>query len=198
MKKFFFFLMLTATSIISSAQILRVEGIDFYDYVIGVPEHRIFLSNGEILGVKNNPYKTTCLTEVGGNKVEAKVDFNPQKIKKGTMIEKKGQVYSEVSIKKITQKKIKYAKIRQVSSEFIASLSGCFSYQTFLSVGAGKARVNGKSSGGTKTVVNIVFTDNSYACIEASDDPIWLEAAPDMMVEYYKCGTYNIYKLLFE
>lgn len=194
MKKFFLFILLAISSV-SYAQILRVEAVEysssffFYDY-------HIYLSNGERITMCDGD-KTGTRMDNTRKRVDVPVEIEPQKIKKGSLIEKRGCVYTAVTMKKVSDKIIKYAKIHQVSKDFNASLYGSFSYGTFLSIGGGSGSISGNASGGKRTLVNIVFTDNTSTSIEASEDPIWLEAAAGMKVEHYKCGTCNIYKLLF-
>ncbi len=196
MKKIFLFLLLATSSMFAFAQILRVEAVErqncflLYDYLI-------VLSNGNSIAMDDGG-QTGLWSNDMHLRIKVTVDIDPKKIKKGTLIEKRGRSFTTVTMKKLPDKIIKYAKIRQVSDEFNASLYGCFGYNSFLSISKGIGRVKGEASGGKRTVVNVVFTDNSSTSIEASEDPIWLEAKANMKVEHYKCGTYNIYKLLFD
>ncbi len=194
MKKLFLFILLAISSV-SYAQILRVEAVEFHRFCFFY-EYLIFLSNGDKIAMDDGD-KTGLWVDDMHKRVQVAVDIEPQKIKKGSLIEKRGHSYTAVTMKKISDKIIKYAKIHQVSEDFNASLYGSFSYTSFLSISKAIGRAKGEASGGKKTIVNVVFTDNTSASIEASEDPIWLEAAAGMKVEHYKCGTCNIYKLLF-
>lgn len=193
MKKFFLFILLALSSV-SYAQILRVEAVEKDEY-LGF-KHYFYLSDGSKLMIFKHKELWGEIT-ISDKETRIKTDIDPAKVKVGSLFEKRGLFYTMVSMYKVSDKTIKYAKIRQVSSEFNASLYGSFSYGTFLSIGGGRGNISGNASGGKRTLVNIVFTDNTSTSIEASEDPIWLEAAAGMKVEHYKCGTCNIYKLLF-
>jgi len=116
----------------------------------------------------------------------------------GTYIEKCGDEYNIVSLLKVSDKKIRYVKIREVSAEFSGSINGVWSYGSFLGlIGRGRGYISNEISGGKKTVVNVVFTDGIAVSIDASEDPIWLEAAVGMTAEHYTLGHKDIYKLCF-
>ena len=99
---------------------------------------------------------------------------------------------------------IKSVKVREVKRETSASLNGDFSYDSFFALfegtGGGGGSANGKISGsmrgGTKTVVNLIFDNGTYASIEASDEPIWLEAEAGMKVKLYKLRNTKLYELI--
>lgn len=198
MKKIILFLGFIALSFSTSAEILKVERIKSCPVCKFFGESVVYLSNGDELHVDED--SSTAYRYFGEdheNSQDVQITFNPKEISEGALLEKRGKVYDLVSLKKGADKVIKYAKVHQVTREFNASLNGSFSYGTFFSIGAGSGRISGNASGGSKTIVNLVFTDNTSASIDVADDPIWLEAAAGMKVEYYKCGTCNIYKLIF-
>lgn len=192
MKKIILFLGFIALSFSTSAEILKVERVEQKFSLAYMWYDVIYLSNGDNLYFKNS---FCALSLVDGEPIGT--NFDADDVSEGTLLEKRGNTYNIVSLKKGADKVIKYAKVHQVTREFNASLNGNFSYGTFFSIGAGSGRISGNASGGSKTIVNLVFTDNTSASIEVADDPIWLEAAAGMKVEYYKCGTCNIYKLIF-
>ena len=96
---------------------------------------------------------------------------------------------------------IKEAKVREIKKEYKGSLNGDFSYDSFwlglTGGGGGRGKISGSMSGGTKTVVNIIFENGTYASIDASDDPIWLETKKGMKVKHYKVRDTKLYKLCF-
>ncbi len=186
-------------SLQASAQLLTIEKVrwDGLSYKSGYGKGSVvYLSNGE-----NLYYNIYGMWEVLGS--------NPRRViatnlciggyyPRGTMIQKIGDTYNVVGMYKVADKTIEYAKVREISTSFSAELNGNFSYNSFLLIGGGSGQISGKASGGTQTIVNIVFTDKSTVSIAASEDPIWLEAKKDMRVEHYKVGTLNVYKLLFD
>jgi len=99
---------------------------------------------------------------------------------------------------------IKSATVHEVKTETSAALNGDFSYNGFLAFwkgiggGIGKARgkISGSMRGGQKTVVNLIFDNGTYASIEASDEPIWLEAKTGMKVKLYKLRDAKLYELI--
>ena len=119
---------------------------------------------------------------------------------KGNKYQKHGNTYTRVSLQKVGTYTIKKVSVHEVTSEFTASMSGDYSYKWahVLIAGGGKAKgsISGSAKGGTRTIVNIFFENGKKVTIEASQDPIWLDAEPGMQVEHYRIGTNNFYNLL--
>ena len=99
---------------------------------------------------------------------------------------------------------IKSVKVHEVKSETSASLNGDFSYNSFLAlwkgigggIGRSKGHISGSLQGGTKTIVNLIFENGTFASIEAAADPIWLDAMAGMKVKLYKLRNTKLYVLL--
>lgn len=149
------------------------------------------LSNGDILtyslqwGVWENEDKSpTQANFVVGKNYPA-----------GTLVYKSGNNYEVINLQKTGTLIIKKVATHQVSSDFNASLKGDFSYHSFI-VGNGSGSIRGSASGGTRTIVNVFFDNGTSATIEASKDPIWLDAEAGMKVEHHVYKDMNIYKLL--
>ena len=119
---------------------------------------------------------------------------------KGNKYQKHGNTFTRVSWQKVGTYTIKKVSVHEVTSEFAASMSGDYSYKWahVLIAGGGKAKgsISGSARGGTRTIVNIFFENGKKVTIEASQDPIWLDAEPGMQVEHYRIGTKNFYNLL--
>jgi len=115
-----------------------------------------------------------------------------------------GQTYWVETISYKGTLTIKSVKVHEVKRETSASLNGDFSHDGFLALfkgtGGGYGNANGKISGsmrgGTKTVVNLVFDNGTYASIEAADEPIWLDAEAGMKVKLYKLRDTKLYELI--
>lgn len=95
---------------------------------------------------------------------------------------------------------IKKASVHEVNSEFSANMNADLSYKCFFVIltGGGKAtsQATGSAKGGLRTIVNIFFDNSKNITIEASTDPIWLDAEPGMQVEHYRIGNRDCYNLL--
>lgn len=127
------------------------------------------------------------------------------------MVKKQGNEYQLVKIEKdksfyqyeivildtVKLKKIKEAKIYQVTAENKSSMYGAFSYSGYLHKEA-KGEIKANSSGGPRTIINVIFTDNTFVSLDVADDPIWFEAKKGMNVEIYECNNATFYKLLFD
>lgn len=132
-----------------------------------------------------------------GNRKSVRLNFNGNKVyPKGTMLEKHGNYYELVTRRKVGYKEIKRVRVHEVFSEFKASLNGGFTYNSFL-WSRGKGSINGNASGGSRTIINVIFTDNTSVTVNAADDPIWLDAEPGMTVAHYKYNSNDVYELQF-
>ena len=118
----------------------------------------------------------------------------------GQKFQKRYNTYTRVSLQKVGTYTIKKVSVHEVTSEFTASMNGDYSYKWahVLIAGGGKAKgsVSGSAKGGPRTIVNIFFENGKKATIEASEDPIWLDAEPGMQAEHYQLGDKNFYNLL--
>ena len=114
---------------------------------------------------------------------------------KGNKYQKHGNTFTRVSLQKVGTYTIKKVSVHDVNSEFTASMKADFSYRSFLYRRA-SGSASGSAKGGTRTIVNIFFENGKKATIEASEDPIWLDAEPGMQVEHYRIGDKNFYNLL--
>ena len=130
--------------------------------------------------------------------------YNPQKVSFpvtlgsniiGQKFQKRYNSYTRVSLQKVGTYTIKKVSVHDVNSEFTASMKADFSYRSFLYRRA-SGSASGSAKGGTRTIVNIFFENGKKATIEASSDPIWLDAEPGMQVEHYRIGDKNFYNLL--
>lgn len=198
-------MLLFSINTVAQAQIIKIdrclikkrEITNFWNEVTGyrVYEHIICLSNGDILryseqwGGWQNEEQRGCSKICQANFVFGK------KYPEGTLVYKAGNNYELVNLQKRGILTIKKVSPHQVSSEFNSYLKGDFSYSSFL-IGYGRGHINGSASGGTRTVVNVFFDNGTSATMEASQDPIWMDAEPGMKVEYYSFKDMNIYKLL--
>ena len=119
---------------------------------------------------------------------------------KGNKYQKHGNTFTRVSLQKVGTYTIKKVSVHEVTSEFTASMSGDYSYKWayVIIAGGGKAKgsISGSAKGGPRTIVNIFFENGKKVTIEASEDPIWLDAEPGMQVEHYRIGDKNFYNLL--
>ena len=198
--------MLLTVSAFAQGQFLEIDRCTVnYEQVTGfmgiskgvkISSQTICLSNGEVIKYKDGfkywyrdggccPYDNRCMTDfIFG------MDY-PQ----GTLVYKSGNNYELVNLQKRGVLTIKKVSTHQVSSEFNASLNGDFSYRSFI-VGRGSGSLRGSASGGTRTIVNVFFDNGTSATIEASKDPIWLDAEAGMKVEHSTYKSINIYKLL--
>lgn len=161
-----------------------------------ISSQTICLSNGDIIKYDGafqcwyNPdigdrYNAQCITT-----------FVPgRNYASGTLVYKAGRNYEVIALQKRGTLTIKKTATHQVNSEFNASLKGDFSYHSFI-VGNGSGSIRGSASGGTRTVVNVFFDNGTSATIDASKDPIWLDAEAGMKVEHHVYRNMNIYKLL--
>ncbi len=114
---------------------------------------------------------------------------------KGNKYQKHGNTFTRVSLQKVGTYTIKKVSIHDVNSEFTASMKADFSYRSFLYRRA-SGSASGSAKGGTRTIVNIFFENGKKVTLEASEDPIWLDAEPGMQVEHYRIGDKNFYNLL--
>ncbi len=114
---------------------------------------------------------------------------------KGNKYQKHGNTFTRVSLQKVGTYTIKKVSVHEVTSEFTASMNADFSYRGFFYRRA-NGSASGSAKGGPRTIVNIFFENGKKATIEASSDPIWLDAEPGMQVEHYRIGTKNFYNLL--
>ncbi len=194
MKKIAILIVVLFTALQASAQLVSIEAVQ-WETTRHTCEGTVFLSNGENLIVAR-VFEQLKACKENGEKVSTNISPGVS-YPKGTLVQKTGCVYTLVRLHKIADKVIKYASTREVSSAFSGEMSGSFSYGSFLAIGGGSGSISGQFSGGTKTVVNVVFTDNSSCSIDVSADPLWLEAQKGMNVEHYRAGTYNVYKLCF-
>ena len=191
MKKFFIFVFCSLFAVCVSAQeILRIIRCD-----VSVYNHDrsvVYLSNGDILSwawtatwklIHPDEYTVTSDLKQGYNYPE------------GTLVQKTGKLYKLIDLKKVGVYTIERVRTHTVTAEQAENMAGDFSYRRLL-----YARANGKirssASGGSRTIVNVYFTNGQYATIEASDDPIWLDAEKGMQVEHYQWSNVNVYKIL--
>ncbi len=207
MKNFIIFIatMLLSVSAFAQAQFIKVDRCSisyekernfFGPATLKIKDHKIYLSNGDIIKYNTHSnfwYKEgSCCPHHG----QCMVSFVPgMNYPSGTLVYKSGMTYDLVNLQKRGILTIKKISSHQVSSEFSASIKGDFSYHSFI-IGNGSGSIRGSASGGTRTIVNVFFDDGTYATIEASKDPIWLDAEPGMNVEYSTYKDMNIYKLL--
>ena len=158
--------------------------------------HAIYLSNGDVLF----SYGSNDWMRRVPDKKTVDADFiNCRHYAQGTLVHKSegGLIYRLVDLKKIGTYTISKARVHEVNSEMISSMSADYSFKMWALLhakGTGKERA--ASSGGTRTIVNLFFSNGKNASIEASSDPIWLDAEQGMQVEHWQWGDYNVYKLL--
>ena len=218
MNKVIFMLMLFLFPVgVSAQEFLKIEDIE-YDYVCSKSGFHIscrydrrllrsvLLSNGKYLyreGHESCDGFYWC--ENHCNRIKTNVmNLNANFSKDKTFIYHVGKTYWVETINHKKTHTIKKVTVREVSRENEAELNGDFSYNGFLAlwrgigggIGKAKGKVSGSMRGGKKTVVNVFFEDGGYASINASDDPIWLEAESGMKVELYKLRDTKIYKLI--
>ena len=168
---------------------------------------QVTLSNGDILEYcayetgallpKANPgYRGWILLDKDGYHGK-KVNFSTRigyNIR-GAKYQKYGNTYTPFHPERVGIYTIKKVSIHDVNSEFTASMNADFSYRGFFYRRA-SGSASGSAKGGTRTIVNIFFENGKKATIEASSDPIWLDAEPGMQVEHYQVGNQNYYNLL--
>jgi len=173
-------------------------------------DSRVYLSNGQFLKYicdKNMLGKITCSEWrlYGKDKrCLGEVDFPVtlgDKNLVGQKFENKYYVFTRINQnkQKVATYTIKKVSVHEVTSEFTASMNGDFSYKWanfIINKGEAKGSISGSAKGGMRTIVNIFFDNGKYATIEASSDPIWLDAEPGMQVEHYRIGDKNFYNLL--
>lgn len=181
------------TSLAFAQEIVKVE-MEYINPRIGV--HRISLSNGDELV----SYATNNWERRSPDKKTVDADFiNRHHYPQGTLVHKSegGLIYRLVNLKKIGTYTISKARIHEVNSEMISSMSADYSYRMWmLAYAKGTGKQKETSSGGTRTIVNLFFSNGQNATIEASSDPIWLDAEEGMQVEHWQWKDYNVYKLL--
>lgn len=194
-------LMLLAASAFAQSQIIKVDRCiiryrDVTNIWGKVVERKISsqtmcLSNGDIL-----TYSLQWGVWENEDKSPTQANFTLGKnYPAGTLVYKAGNNYEVINLQQRSTLTITKVSPHQVSSEFNASLSGSFSYNSFI-FGHGFGNIKGRAFGGTRTIVNVFFDNNTSATIEASQDPIWLDAEPGMKVVHYTYKNMNIYKLL--
>ena len=212
MKKLLFLLaMLLLPLVVSAQEFLKIEVAEFEfvctddswffhkcDKGFRCPTE-IILSNGEKLrrfkGHHNresyqkwfDSHGKICKTDV----FNLKEDFSKDK----TFIYHTGNVYLLASMNYERTYTIKEITVREVKRENEASLNGNFSLTSFFFLHS-KGKISGSMRGGTKSVVNVFFENGGYASIDASDDPIWLEAKAGMKVKLYILRDTKLYELI--
>lgn len=169
----------------------------------------IYLSNGQYLmyvlrkklvgDYTRNYWLLYTKGESGFERVDFPVTLGDKNLV-GQKFEKKGDTFfTRISQQKVGIYTIKKVSIHEVTSEFTASMNGDFSYKWahfIINKGKAEGSISGSAKGGTRTIVNIFFENGKKATIEASSDPIWLDAEPGMQVEHYRFGDKNFYNLL--
>ena len=119
-----------------------------------------------------------------------------RKYAEGTLVQKIGKLYRLVNLRKVGQYTIDRIRIHEITAEQAETMSGDFTYKRYAWSGKAKGQIKSSSSGGSRTIVNIYFTNGKHATIEASKEPIWLDAEKGMQVEHYQWGNDNVYNLL--
>ena len=116
------------------------------------------------------------------------------------MYSNEDETFFSVKPEKMGVYTIQMASVHEVNSDFSANMNVDFSYKLAFVVlaGGGKAtsQAIGSAKGGSRTIVNIFFDNGKKITIEASTDPIWLDAEPGMQVEHYRIGSKDYYNLL--
>lgn len=207
MKKFIIIAtMLLSVSAFAQGQFIKVDRCSIsYEkeknflgpVTLKVKDHKIYLSNGDV--IKYDNYSSywyidgSCCHHHG----KCMTSFIPgRNYPSGTLVYKSGKSYDIVDLQNMGTLTIKKVTVHQVSSEFSASIKGDFSYHSFI-IGNGSGNIRGSATGGRRTIVNVFFDNGMAATIEASSEPLWLDAEPGMKVEHYRYRDINVYKLQF-
>lgn len=168
----------------------------------------VYLSNGQILRYCLSTNEWGKVTTKGwvlfdeGETCSNKVATFPVTLGANNLVGQKFQkrydTFTPVTLQKVGTYTIKKVSVHEVTSEFTASMNGDFSYKGAFIMNRAKAKgsVSGSAKGGPRTIVNIFFENGKKATIEASEDPIWLDAEPGMQAEHYRFGDKNFYNLL--
>ncbi len=123
----------------------------------------------------------------------------------GTLFYLDDNIFEVVEKRKVGVYTIARVATRNVSAQLAAQLNGNITFGSFgalfrgigLGAGAGSGSIQGSASGGTETIVNVVFTNRNAVSIKASDNPLWLEAKRNMKVVHYKMRHLDVYELVF-
>lgn len=189
MRKFVIFVFCSLFAVCISAQeivsVVRCDCKDGYS--------KVYLSNGEVLdqGWLNNwiliyPDEYDVTTDL----------VRGRKYAEGTLVQKTGKLYKLVDLKKVGVYTIDRVRTHTVTAEQAESMAGDFSYRGIFTYRRAEGKIKSSVSGGSRTIVNVYFTNGQYATIEASNDPIWLDAEKGMQVEHYQWSNVNVYKIL--
>ena len=107
-----------------------------------------------------------------------------------TLIYHVGDIYEVVELNKKDNLTIVKVSKHEIPSDADGILCD-FSYSAI-----NKGLSNGSVSSTKSIIVNLYFNDGSRASINATSDPIWLDAEAGMQVEHFTFKSLNFYNLL--
>lgn len=188
MKKFIIFVFCSLLAVgVSAQEILQIVKCECWN-----DKSKVYLSNGDVLAT--GWFRTWDL--IYPDEYGVTTDFvHGHKYAEGTLVQKTGKLYRLMNLKKVGTYTIDRVRVHNVTAEQAATMSGDFTYRRYVAAKA-EGKIKSSSSGGSRTIVNVYFTNGKYATIEASKDPIWLDAEKGMQVEHYQWSDDNVYKLL--
>ena len=190
MKKFIILIFCSLWTICVSAQ--EIVSIVRCDVIEPGKRSKVYLSNGDILSwAWLAEWDLIYPDEYTVNSDLKQGYYYPE----GTLVQKTGKLYKLVNLKKVGTYTIERVRTHTVTAEQAETMAGDFSYRRLLH-GRADGKIRSSASGGSRTIVNVYFTNGEYATIEASTDPIWLDAEKGMQVEHYQWSNVNVYKIL--